>query len=544
MGRLGSVALLLMLGLPLVGQAAEYVRIGKYATVRDSQQMRERLEREGFPVVERLVPVSAERTAILVLVGPFDGGHKAREQLNRLNEMGWKGVLQHFDSITPPLRPAKEHPPEPVAPESRVELERPPELGADGATQMAKITAPDSVAPLPGTVLPDDEGEGSSVFPKQRRLRLSGYATLDGRYFREEALYPEQSDTTSSIVLQPELYMAWRGGDSTLTFSPFVRAGDVDDERNHADVRELIWSNNLGDWDLRLGVGRVFWGVTESQHLVDVINQLDMVEDLDGESKLGQPMVNLSHSSPWGTLELYALPGFRERTFAGLEGRLRGPLLVDTDQTVYESPDKDRHLDWAVRWSHYIGDVDIGLSHFSGTARAPRLELGFNGQGQPVLVPHYDLLQQTGLSLQALAGAWTWKLEAVSAAQRQERHLAVTAGFEYTHVGLLGSQMDLGMLAEYLYDERGVTAPTPFANDLMVGLRWVFNDIQSSEILVGMIRDLDGSANSVNIEASRRLGQNWKVSLEYRGNNAVEATDRLYPIRMDDYLQLELFRYF
>lgn len=522
MRRPGFIALLLMLGAPLVGQAADYVRIGQYATARDSQQVRERLESEGFSVVERLVPISGERTAVLVLVGPFDGSNRAREQLNKLNEMGWRGVLMHFDmaSLPPPL--TTEPILEPVAPENRAELERPPEL--------------------PGIALPGRSAEAESK-SREKQLRLSGYASLEGRYFREEALYAEQPDSTASIVLQPELYMAWRGGDSSLTFTPFVRAGDPDDERNHADVRELMWLNNFGDWDLRLGVGRVFWGVTESQHLVDVINQIDLVEDIDSENKLGQPMVSLSYSSPWGALEMFALPGFRERTFAGLEGRLRGPLLIDSEQAVYESPDKDRHLDWAVRWSHYIGNVDIGLSHFSGTGRAPRFDIGLK-QGQPVLVPYYDLLTQTGLSLQALAGSWTWKLEMISAEQRKERYQAATGGFEYTHVGLFGSQMDLGLLAEYLYDDRDTAAPTPFANDLMVGMRWVLNDVQNSELLIGVIHDLDGTANSVNIEASRRLGQNWKVALEYRGNSGVDSTDLLYPFRMDDYLQLELFRYF
>ncbi|MDD7885073.1 hypothetical protein [Flavivirga sp. 57AJ16] len=37
--------------------------------------------------------------------------------------------------------------------------------------------------------------------------------------------------------------------------------------------------------------------MTESNHLVDIINQTDAVETFDGEEKLGQPMVQLS----WGT---------------------------------------------------------------------------------------------------------------------------------------------------------------------------------------------------------------------------------------------------
>ena len=572
MHRLGFTALLLIFGLPLASEAADYVQVGVFANVKESQRVRDQLESNGFPVVERLVSISDSRAGVLLLVGPYDRIDKARYQLNKLKEKGWQGSLRRFDDVRPALsttrKPMPVRPPEapaqslePPVPKKRAGLEFPPALQEPvPITQMALIAptakvVPEPVVPdveeqaLPGQPLPGREAEEEAVvaFPKQEgmKLRWSGYVALEGRYFREEALYTGQKDGTASVVLQPELYAAWRGGDSSLTFAPFIRVGDQDDERNHADIRELMWLNAFDDWELRLGIGRVFWGVTESQHLVDVINQVDLVENIDGEDKLGQPMVNLSHNSNWGTVDLFVLPGFRERTFPGLAGRLRGPLLIDTEQTQYESPDKEQHIDWAVRWSHYFGNVDIGLSHFSGTGRAPNFLVGLSAQGQPVLIPRYELLEQTGLAVQAIAGSWTWKTEMVSAEQLKKRHFAMTGGFEYTHVGLFDSQIDLGLLAEYLYDDRGTTAPTPFANDLMVGLRWVFNDVQSTEVLMGVIHDLDGTANSVSFEASRRVGQNWKLALEYRGNNAIEASEMfLYPIRMDDYLQLELTRYF
>ncbi len=73
--------------------------------------------------------------------------------------------------------------------------------------------------------------------------------------------------------------------------------------------------------ETRVGVRRVFWGVTEFQHLVDIINQSDSVEDIDNEDKLGQPMINLSLVKDWGIVDFFVLPYFRERTFAGAEGR-------------------------------------------------------------------------------------------------------------------------------------------------------------------------------------------------------------------------------
>ena len=87
----------------------------------------------------------------------------------------------------------------------------------------------------------------------------------------------------------------------------------------------------------RIGIRKEFWGVTETFHRVDIINQTDSVESFDGEDKLGQPMINISLETLSGSIDFFALLGSRERTFAGRFGRLRTPIVVDTDHPIYES---------------------------------------------------------------------------------------------------------------------------------------------------------------------------------------------------------------
>ena len=94
----------------------------------------------------------------------------------------------------------------------------------------------------------------------------------------------------------------------------------MDSERTHFDIRELFGLWVFERWELGVGIRKVFWGVTESQHLVDIINQTDLVDSIDGEEKLGQPMVNVSIPHEWGTVDLFILPYFRERTFPGRDG--------------------------------------------------------------------------------------------------------------------------------------------------------------------------------------------------------------------------------
>ena len=378
---------------------------------------------------------------------------------------------------------------------------------------------------------------------------LGGYAAFELRAFANNPAFAQQSDEpSSSVVLEPEYYREALDGDSAFTFKPFARLDSVDSERTHFDIRELHWRRSAPRWELLAGVSKVFWGVTESQHLVDIINQTDQIENPDGEDKLGQPMLKLSLIRDWGIVDLFALPGFRERTFPGAEGRLRTPVPI-SDDALYESAAEQNRLDWAVRWSHVLGPFDIGLSHFSGTSREPRLVLE-KGEGPPLstppsdLLPLYEQIDQTGLDLQATTGSWLWKLEAISRSGQLDRFAATTAGLEYTFWSVFESNIDLGAVVEHLWDERGADGPSPFQDDLFAGARLAFNDTQNTQILAGSIIDLETDANLFLIEASRRVGSSWVVEAEVRGFSGIPPTDPLAALRTDDYFQLSIQRHF
>ncbi len=375
--------------------------------------------------------------------------------------------------------------------------------------------------------------------------RWSGYVAAELRLFPQQPLGSGQHGENLSLAFEPEFYRAWDGGRQSLTVVPFFRLDPGDDERTHADIRELTWLFVGEGWELRAGIRKVFWGVTEFLHLVDVINQTDFVENIDTEEKLGQPMLNLSISRGWGTLDFFVLPFFRERTFPGPDGRLRFLFPVDTDRARYESGVGRRHVDWAVRWFQTMGDWDMGLGHFSGTSREPRLLPDLSNPLDPILLPVYDLMDQTSLDLQATKGNWLWKLEVLTRRVLGERFTALTGGFEYTFIGLFGTAMDLGVLSEYLYDNRGDEAPpTPFEDDLAFGCRLVFNDVQSTEVLFGVVLDNGSQAQFWNLEGSRRLGSSWKLSVEARAFERVPPDDLFFGFRKDDYIQAELAWHF
>lgn len=374
-------------------------------------------------------------------------------------------------------------------------------------------------------------------------LDISGYTALEGRYFTQSPQHlGQESNPELSLVFNPEFRFRTQDRNHQLSFNPFYRIDSRDDARSHFDIREAYWLWIGDDWEILTGLNKVFWGVAESRHLVNVINQIDAIEDIDGEDFLGQPMINFATQRDWGRLDFYVLPGFRERTFPGTSGRLRAALPVDTDNPQYESSHEQKHIDFASRYSHYFGDWDVGASYFYGTSREPVLLI--NSQ-QSKLIPRYDLIHQLGLDLQYTTDAWLWKLEAIARKGQGKTFGAAVGGFEYSFYQIQDTDWDLGVLAEYQYDNRDFQAPATSADqDIFSGLRLALNDIHDSEILAGFSYDFDTREIFTNIEAQRRLGNHYELELRARFITNSSPGEDLSAFSKDDYIQLRLSRYF
>ncbi|HUT49267.1 MAG TPA: hypothetical protein VM325_08000 [Alphaproteobacteria bacterium] len=384
--------------------------------------------------------------------------------------------------------------------------------------------------------------------PFDGRLKVSGNVGLEGRLFTQSPLHASQKRATVSLDGEVEFVYRFESGDR-FTFKPFLRLDSADERRTHWDIREAAFLLRLpGDVELRAGVSKVFWGVAESNHLIDIINQTDSVEGPDGEEKLGQPMVMLTLARDWGTLDLFVLPWFRERTFPGRSGRLRPTLYIDTRKTRYESSLEERHPDVAVRFNKTIGKLDFDVAYFYGTSRDPALLPTLRpSTGEIVLVPFYPLIHQASVAAQYTTGPWLLKFEGLyrngqpDARGIRDDYVAAVAGFEYTFYSIFKTKSDLGVLAEFLYDQRGRNAATPFQKDIFVGLRWTANDAEDTTVLAGVVQDLDeGGTRGIFVEASRRLSGQLKLELEARFFNSRTPRNIFFGLRRDDYVQAKL----
>lgn len=376
---------------------------------------------------------------------------------------------------------------------------------------------------------------------------VSGSVGAELRTFLEGGTLPDQLDTFQPS-LQFEGDVRWYSEDNkwNLVLVPYVRLDGKDGRRTHMDMREAYMRYTGEEWSVRAGLAKVFWGVAESRHLVDIINQSDSIEDIDDEDKLGQPMLEVSTIRDWGQVTAYVLPAFRKRTFAGLDGRLRTPFLVDNDLARFdEGRDRNEDVDFALRYSHYFGDWDVGLSFFRGADREPRL---IPDENSGRFAPYYDDITQFGLDVQYTKGAWLWKLEAIVRDTPFKTFAAAVGGLEYTFYGVTSGGADLGVLVELQYDgrpENPAFAPATIAdNDIFIGTRLAMNDAEDTALLGGIVTDVEDGSMSGLVEASRRFGENWVGEIEGRFFMNVDDQNLLATFRQDSHLMVRLTRYF
>jgi hypothetical protein len=450
--------------------------------------------------------------------------------------------------------------------------------------------------PLPD--LPQRRGRGLSraVFAALTLVSTAARADLDLRLEAETRAFTAQARGDAALAAGLRLDHGPRPGEA-LVLEAFARADAREDARSRADLREAYYEARAGALTTRLGARRVYWGLTEARHLVDTLNQSDLGDDLDGETKLGQPMLEFVFGGETTALSLYALPGFRERRLPGPGGPLVYPFPLALEETRVHADAGVLHADYAARASGQFGDLDLALSWFDGIGREPdilpclRQGSGFPGTEDEancavldsvtaaapspnlltpllqalglvpsdaeiaaeleqrayanlVLVPVYDRERRLGLEAQYIAEALALKFEGLVRETRGERSYAAVAGFEYSWSGLFDGAQDLGLIVEALRDTQAGLLSARYDHEVFLGGRWSLNDVANSQALGGVLIDSTGAGQTWSLEASRRLDDDWKLGLRLRVFTGGDPNDLANVEKDADELRLTLERYF
>ena len=337
---------------------------------------------------------------------------------------------------------------------------------------------------------------------------FSGWLNGQGRYYTETGeSVEEQAYPSAAFQIN---YSQTLSDSDQLIIGLFGRGDSVDDQRNYLDVREFLWLHQSDDYQFRLGVGQVSWGVNELFKITELINQKDRAE-LPFQRKLGQPMASVSFY--WGDdlIELYTLYDVRDAWFPGEDGRLRYPILVDPNEQAYDRG-KTGRWDFAARWKTRLGDMDVGLSHFYGVTRDPYFIFNYDF-ADPYLIPVYEKVNQTSVDL-----VYPWqdvllKLEATYQTGSLEQFESVAAGFEYTFGGVFDSDLDLSWYVEAIWDSRDHIYASLFDHDVGVAARLAFNDARDSNLILGVVADYEYSEAFGYLFFTSNFGESWTLNV-------------------------------
>jgi len=193
-----------------------------------------------------------------------------------------------------------------------------------------------------------------------------------------------------------------------------------------------------------------------------------------------------------------------------------------------------------MRWEHFIGDMDVGLHYFYGNAREPLVI--FSQEGAFGL--EYPVVNQIGLDYQMIVKNTIFKLESVYRSGDFDNIFAITGGLEYTLGNVNNKGLDIGIIGEYVYDNRRALTFSSLDNDLFLGSRLAFNNVAGTEILFGIFQDLSKSTKLVRLEGSQRLGESFKLTATGQAFFSVDNQEFIYLFRKDAFLELELVKYF
>lgn len=369
---------------------------------------------------------------------------------------------------------------------------------------------------------------------KGQDISVSGYVGTQTLHFTQDGL---GADTINRLNAEIQARGALT---DTLSFELRLfgstplngQGGDYFDPR----VAKLTWQ--AGNWQADLGYDTVYWGVAESQNVVNIINQREQILDLQGDLALGQPMFALRYFGPSWSIEGYVMPQFRELEY-GIDGRRWGfGFPVDQSAATFESPDGDDHVDYALRFAGSVGNLEYGLSAFDGTLRRPVLVLDTTAG---TLSPHYVQGKQYGIDLQYTAGATLFKFEGIHVnPDSSAAYEAAVYGIENVLGDVFGNGWETTVFAEHNWDSRGVSGPAIFQNDLFLGARINFANLLDSQLTVGAMYDLDNGGLLGSVEFDTRLTDQVSLNAEYTFVSADNPDDTLFSASGFDQLKVQL----
>ncbi len=296
-------------------------------------------------------------------------------------------------------------------------------------------------------------------------------------------------------------------------------------------------------WDFSVGMQTVSWGVARSYNPTDVMNRKDLAYNFYDPPKLGDPMVRLKfNAANVGafselSLEALAIPYLLETPLPSddsrfaIAGSAGGISYTKADFQIV--PSYARSVSAAIKAGASIKSTDVSVILYHGPERTPSYYLFLDNTLNLRAQPFYYNIDMVGLNVASVFGPVTLHGEAsfkstwFNDEQRHEIPLVDTSdavpnsyaqfvtGVDYTFDGVF-KKGTLILSAEYLGEDKHSSIFEefrPLKNDVFVGLQFLLNDVRSTEVKAGVIKDLGNREMIVKLEGSTKIYKELKLTI-------------------------------
>ena len=295
-------------------------------------------------------------------------------------------------------------------------------------------------------------------------IDYKGSMGLDYKKFNYDIPFVDDK-TQKTFLGQIELKKLF---DNSEVFLKVEALKDFDDEnRKYSKVNEVFFKYESDNYDLKIGKDIKYWGALELHNLTDIYNEKNTQNDMfDESSKLGTKAITYNYY---------------------LQNEDSISLIISEDKN------EKNNISSYIKYSG--SRDDIASRDFAYI---------LNSKDEKFLMFHTLIVNDSIYKLEYLYKNKTKKYQA-------------GIGIEHTLYGLINKK-DLSLLLEYYKSNETINS---YKNKIFLASRLTFNDVSSSDLTIGLIKDNTLDEYSKSVEYNTRLYDKFKIKLSYLKNDSL-----------------------
>ncbi len=329
----------------------------------------------------------------------------------------------------------------------------------------------------------------------------------------------KKDDYNSALTFQSE--MKYNFSQSKIYTKIEALKDSKDKSRDYFHLNELYYSKSFDDFDLDIGKKIIFLGSLEANNIVDIFNRQNFQKDSLSKNKKGAIMANLNYFFENESILRVYIKGFEEDIKLASKDSPYHAFNIKYDENIKFTNKHEKPSFMATYTSTYDEDIsaDISFGLFKGYDE----NIIFKAKDS-IINPYLFQSSKIFTYNTFVIDSTLYKFEASYTKPKANKTIKLNnfyqlgGGLEYT-IEQIYKNHNLGLISEYYRSDK---KDLLFDNDLFLALRYSLNDKDSSEFLLGIIRDLKKSENSAYMKYQGRLMDNLNIStdLRYIKNNS------------------------